>query len=276
VGCPRTSSVTRHTGTATSRQPTCARYASDGPRWDSRQRPPSAPASSREFGGSATRRRTCRTAAPSQRRRVPLRPSLRLRRSPRQSLPWATLTPGRGVAGMASRRTYRPTGRAPSRGSGGASGDALGARVPAFAATPPPSRTPRTRRAPHPGAGKCCFLVCSTTASWPRWGWTSCPFVRSASSSPRGRAPTWSAGTPSLLTDFARWSPPRRRNRYVYETPTTRGYALEVPSRCGSRRAHRSSRFPSSSSTTCWSQSSWAARVGFRKLYHSATATILV
>jgi len=151
VGCPRTSSVSRHTGTATSRRPACDRSASGGPQRDSRQRPPSAPASSRGPGGSATRRQTCRTAAPSQRRRWPPRPSLRLRRSPRQSWPWATPTPGRGVAGMASRRTYPPTGRAPGRGSGGASGDALGASVPAFAATPPPSRTPRTRRAPRPG-----------------------------------------------------------------------------------------------------------------------------
>jgi len=253
VGCPRTSSVSRYTGTATSRQPACARYASAGPQRDSRQRPPSAPASSRGPGGSATRRRTCRTAAPSQRRRWPPRPSLRLRRSPRQYWPWATPTPGRGVAGMASRRTYPPTGRAPGRGSGGASGDALGASVPAFAATPPPSRTPRTRRAPRLGAGKCCLSVCTTTALWPRWGWTSCRSVRSASSSTRGRAPTWSAGTPSLLTGFARWSPRRRRNRYVYETPTTHVYALAVPSRCGSRRAHGLSRFPSSSSRTCLS-----------------------
>jgi len=69
VGCPRTLSVSRHTGTATSRRPACARSASGGPQRGFRQRPPSAHASSRGAGGSATRRRTCRTAAPSRRRR---------------------------------------------------------------------------------------------------------------------------------------------------------------------------------------------------------------
>jgi len=110
------------------------------------------------------------------------------------------------------------------------------------------------------GAGKFCFSAFTTTASWPRLAWTNSPPSRSASSWARGRAPTWSAGTPSPLTGSARWPPPRRNSMYAFGAPITRGCALAVPSRRDSRRASGSSLCPSSSSTTCRSQLSWAER----------------
>jgi len=178
--------------------------ASGGPQRDSRQRPFSAPASWRDREGATVPRWRHQTAPLPRRRRSLPRPSLRLSLSPRLYWPFATPTPDLGVVGMATQQTNPPMGRGTKGSSNDASVGAPGASLPAFGATPPPCRIPRGRLARRPGAGKCCFSAFTTTASWPRWALTSCPSSLSASSWTRERAPTWSAGTPSPLTGFAR------------------------------------------------------------------------
>jgi len=178
VGCLRTSSVSRHTDTVTSRRAACARSASGGPQRVFRQRPPSARGSWRGRGRPPAHRPRARTGPRSGRSPRTVRAPPRRHRLPRRSWTWATPPPGRVAVRMAFRPIPPPTGRARAAGAGTASGAPLAGSVPASVAMRPPWRLSRTRRVSRRWGGRCCCSACTTTASWPRWACTSGPWSR--------------------------------------------------------------------------------------------------
>jgi len=120
-------------------------------------------------------------------------------------------------------------------GSDGASVGVPGASVPAFATTPPPSRTPRKRRTPRPGAGKSYFLILHNYRIVASLGLDKLSLVALGVVLNTGVDPNLVRRNALSPDWFRQVVPPRRNSRYASRTPTTRGCALAVPSRCGFR-----------------------------------------